>query len=213
MTINIIALDGVAGAGKTTIAKKLSKKLSARVLFSGQLYRAVAYEVIVQKIAPTNMKKIIKIAKSLDMSIYKEKMLYSEQIDLISSKISSNISLRKALIHLQRNFPKIQKKTLKWVIVEGRDIGTVIFPKAKYKFFMFASPEIRAKRRLKQVKKSSKKANFNYILKQIKARDMRDMTRNVAPGLPAADCHLIDNTNYDIPQTFNTILKIIRAKK
>ena len=78
---------------------------------------------------------------------------------------------------------------------------------------MFASPEIRAKRRLKQVKKSSKKANFNYILKQIKARDMRDMTRNVAPGLPAADCHLIDNTNYDIPQTFNTILKIIRAKK
>ena len=213
MAINIIALDGVAGAGKTTIAKKLSKNLGAPVLFSGQLYRAVAYEVIVQKIATTNIKKIIKIAKSLDMSVYKEKMLYSEQIDLTSSKISSNKSLRKALIQNQRNFPKIQKKTVQWVIVEGRDIGTVIFPKAKYKFFMFASPEIRAKRRLKQVKKSSKKAKFDYILKQINARDIRDMTRNVAPGLPAADCHLIDNTNYDIPQTFNAMLKIIRNKK
>ncbi len=212
MTCSIIAIDGPAGVGKTTIAKKLSKKLNAPVLFSGQLYRAVAYEMIKNKINLSQENKIIQIAKKLDMSIYIERALYTEKIDLVSSKISSNKSLRKALITYQRKFPKIQKKSINHVIIEGRDIGTIIFPKAKAKFFMWASSKIRAKRRFDQIKKTSKKAKLSLIHKEIEKRDLRDMTRKVAPMIPAADSYLIDNTNYDIPQTFNAILKILNEK-
>ena len=212
MSCNVIAIDGPAGVGKTTIAKKLSKKINAPVLFSGQLYRAVAYEIIRNKINLSQKNKIIQIAKQLDMSMYNEKVLYTEEIDLISSKISSNKQLRKALINYQRKFPKIQKKRIKYVIIEGRDIGTVIFSKAKVKFFMWASSKIRAKRRYDQVKKTSKKAKLSSIHKEIEKRDLRDMTRKVAPMIPAVDSYLIDNTNYDIPQTFNAIVKILNEK-
>ena len=167
MTCSIIAIDGPAGVGKTTIAKKLSKKLNAPVLFSGQLYRAVAYEMIKNKINLSQENKIIQIAKKLDMRIYIEKVLYTEEIDSISSKISSNNLLRKALISHQRKFPKIQKKRIKYVIIEGRDIGTVIFPRARVKLFMWASSKIRAKRRFDQIKKTSKKAKLSSIHKEI----------------------------------------------
>ena len=212
MVCSVIAIDGPAGVGKTTIAKKLSKKINAPVLFSGQLYRAVAYEMIKNKINTSEENKIIQIAKKLDMSIYSERVLYTAKIDLISSKISSNKLLRKALISYQRNFPKIQKNRIKHVIIEGRDIGTVIFPKAKFKFFMWASSKIRAKRRYEQIKKTSKKAKLLSIHKEIDRRDLRDMNRKVAPMIPAVDSYLIDNTNYDIPQTFNAILKILNKK-
>ena len=110
MSCNVIAIDGPAGVGKTTIAKKLSKKINAPVLFSGQLYRAVAYEMIKNKINLSQKNKIIQIAKQLDMGIYNERVLYAKEIDLISSKISSEKQLRKTLINYQRRFPKIQKK-------------------------------------------------------------------------------------------------------
>ena len=161
MVCSVIAIDGPAGVGKTTIAKKLSKKINAPVLFSGQLYRAVAYEMIKNKINLSQQNKIVQIAKKLDMETYNEKLLYTDEIDLISSKISSNKQLRRALISYQRRFPKIQKKKIKHVIIEGRDIGTVIFPKAKVKFFMWASSKVRAKRRYDQVKKTSKKAKLS----------------------------------------------------
>ncbi len=212
MVCSVIAIDGPAGVGKTTIAKKLSKKINAPVLFSGQLYRAVAYEMIKNKINLSQQNKIVQIAKKLDMETYNEKLLYTDEIDLISSKISSNKQLRRALISYQRRFPKIQKKKIKHVIIEGRDIGTVIFPKAKVKFFMWASSKVRAKRRYDQVKKTSKKAKLSSIQKEIDKRDLRDMTRKVAPMVPAANSFLIDNTNYDIPQTFNAILKILNIK-
>ena len=212
MVCSVIAIDGPAGVGKTTIAKKLSKKMNAPVLFSGQLYRAVAYEIIKNKINLSQENKIIQIAKQLDISIYSERVLYTAKIDLISSKIASNRLLRKALINYQRSFPKIQKKRIKHVIIEGRDIGTIIFPKAKAKFFMWTSSKIRAKRRYDQVKKTNKKAKLSVIHKEIEKRDLRDMNRKIAPMIPAADSYLIDNTNCDIPQTFNTIFKILDEK-
>ena len=212
MNCDVIAIDGPAGVGKTTIAKKLSKKINAPVLFSGQLYRAVAYEMIKKKIKLSEEKSILGIARKLNMSIYNDKMLYNKEIDLISSKISSKKSLRKALINYQRQFSKNQKKSIKYVIIEGRDIGTVIFPKAKVKFFMWASSSVRAKRRYDQVKKSSKIAKLSLIKKEIEKRDLRDMQRTIAPMVPAADSYLIDNTNYDIPQTFNAIIKILKSK-
>ena len=212
MVCSVIAIDGPAGVGKTTIAKKLSKKMNAPVLFSGQLYRAVAYEMIKNKISISQENKIIQIAKKLDMSIYSEGALYTAKIDLISSKISLNKLLRKALIYYQRRFPKIQKKGIKYVIIEGRDIGTVIFPNADYKIFMWASSYIRAQRRVAQIAETKKKPSISQIHESIKIRDIRDMTRKTAPLIPAADSYLICTDFSDKEVTFNKIIKLIKKK-
>ena len=209
----IIAIDGPAGVGKSTIANKLSKYLDAPVLMSGKLYRAVACEAIIQKKNPTNIKSIEIIAQNIDVNIYSDEQLYNDQIDQVSSKISSKKPIRQALINLQRSFPKNFRKSKKFCIIEGRDIGTVIFPNADIKIFMWASSEVRAIRRLEQVKKVNKKAKLTSIQKSIIERDLRDMSRKLAPLIPAADSYLCDNSNYSIEQSFKTILKIIKAKK
>ena len=208
----IIAIDGPSASGKTEIAKKLSKKLNAPLLISGKLYRAVALEILNKKINLQNKKKILECVDDINESSLNSKKLYSSKIDNIASQISSIKNLRSRLLKYQRNFPKKYLGSKKYVIIEGRDIGTVIFPRAKVKFFMWASSKIRAKRRYDQVKKTSKKAKLLSIHKEIDKRDLRDMSRKIAPMIPAADSYLIDNTNYDIPQTFNAILKILNEK-
>ena len=139
--------------------------------------------------------------------------MYSKSIDLISSQISSIPELRKLTIKIQRDFTKLNSNAFKLLIAEGRDMGTVIFPKAEIKIFLWAKAEIRAQRRYLQVKKVRKSNKFNDILKEIEIRDMRDMTRKIAPLQPAKDSYLIDNTNLDIEQSFNKILKIIKQNK
>ena len=121
--------------------------------------------------------------------------------------------LRNITIKIQRDFIKLNKSNVRTIIAEGRDMGTVIFPKAKIKIFMWAKPEIRAKRRLIQVRKPIETRKYSNILNEIIARDMRDMGRKTAPLRPAEDSYLIDNSNLDIEQCFNKILKIIKKLK
>jgi len=208
--VKIIAIDGPSASGKTQIAKKLSKKLGAPLLISGKLYRAVALEIINKKINLNNKKEILKCVKNIDESSLNSKKLYSPKIDNISSRISSIKDLRSRLLNYQRNFAKKYSGSKKYVIVEGRDIGTVIFPKADYKIFMWASSYIRAQRRAAQIAETKKKPNISQIHNSIKARDMRDMTRKTAPLLPAVDSYLICTDFSDKEVTFNTIIKIIK---
>ncbi len=208
--VKIITIDGPASVGKSEIAKKLSKRMSAPVLFSGRLYRAVALEVINRKIDLKDEKKITACVAYINENSLNSKKLYSSQIDKVSSQISSIKKLRSKLVSYQKKFPIKYSKTKKYVIIEGRDIGTVIFPKAKYKIFMWASSEIRAKRRALQIAKTKKTPNISQIHKSILARDNRDMTRKTAPLIPAADSYLIDTTFLDIEQTFKTIIKIVK---
>ena len=210
--VKIIAIDGPSASGKTEIAKKLSKKLGAPLLISGKLYRAVALEIINKKINLENKKGILKCVKNIDESSLNSKKLYSPRIDNISSRISSIKDLRSRLLKYQRNFAKKYSGSKKYVIVEGRDIGTVIFPKADYKIFMWASSYIRAQRRAAQIAETKKKPNISQIHNSIKTRDMRDMTRKTAPLLPAADSYLICTDFSDKEVTFNTIIKIINKK-
>jgi cytidylate kinase len=209
----IITIDGPASVGKSEVAKKLSKKYNAPILYSGRLYRAIALEVVNKKINIKNTKEIIKCASNINETILKSHKLYSDKIDKISSQISSIKELRLKLIKYQRSFPKKQLKSKKYVIIEGRDIGTVIFPKANHKIFMWASSKARAGRRVKQIGQTKKTRNISQIHQLIIARDMRDMTRKFAPLIPAADSHLLDTTFLDIEQTFNAIVKIINKKK
>ena len=208
--VNIITVDGPAGVGKGTVCKLLAKDLDAKVLNSGEIFRTVAYHLKKNKVDFENTTSVINSAENFEYKKISSNKLYSRDIDLISSKISMIPSLRKITIKIQKDFVKLNKHRTKTIIAEGRDMGTVIFPKADVKIFMWAKAEIRAKRRLFQINKPTKTQEYNSILQEILYRDMRDMSRKTAPLKPAEDSYLIDNSNLDIEQCFNRILKIIK---
>ncbi|MDC3130708.1 (d)CMP kinase [bacterium] len=208
--VNIITVDGPAGVGKGTVCKLLAKDLDAKVLNSGEIYRAVAYYLKKNKVDFENTTSVVNSAKNFEYKKISSNKLYSRDIDLISSKISMIPSLRKITIKIQKDYVKLNKHRTKTIIAEGRDMGTVIFPKADIKIFMWAKAEIRARRRLFQINKPMKTKEYNSILQEILRRDMRDMCRKTAPLKPANDSYLIDNSNLDIEQCFNRILKIIK---
>ena len=208
--VNIITVDGPAGVGKGTVCKLLAKDLDAKVLNSGEIFRTVAYFLKENNVDIENTTSVINSAENFEYKKISSNKLYSRDIDLISSKISMIPSLRKITIKIQKDFVKLNKHRTKTIIAEGRDMGTVIFPKADVKIFMWAKAEIRAKRRLFQINKPTKTQEYNSILQEILYRDMRDMSRKTAPLKPAEDSYLIDNSNLDIEQCFNRILKIIK---
>ena len=211
--LKIITVDGPAGVGKGTICKLLSDSLNAPILNSGEIYRSIAYNLKREKINLEDIPSIIMYVKKYDHKKLSSDKLYNKSVDLISSQISSIPELRKLTILIQRNFIKLNNDTSRLIIAEGRDMGTVIFPKAEIKIFLWAKAEIRAQRRYLQVKNVRKSNKYNDILNEILIRDMRDMSRKIAPLQPAEDSYLIDNSNLDIEQCFNRILKIIKKLK
>ncbi len=210
---NIIAIDGPASVGKSTLAKKISLKYRAPLLMSGRLYRVVAHEILLNKIKLNDKKKILNCVKEIDEKKMKSRMLFSNNIDQVSSLISSKKYLREALMKYQRNFPKTYSKNKKFAVIEGRDIGTVIFPEAKYKIFMWANAEIRAKRRYEQVQKNGEKTSFNRIYNEINRRDKNDLQRKIAPLRPDVNSVLLDTSYLDIEQAFNIVIKLIEEHK
>ena len=117
------------------------------------------------------------------------------------------------MIKFQRSFPKKYGDSIKFVVIEGRDIGTIIFPKANYKFFLWASAEVRTKRRYEQLRKNAKNVSYRKIFSEINERDRKDMTRKIAPLMPAANSVLLDTSYIDIEQAFNAIKEIILKSK
>ena len=207
--VKIIAIDGPASVGKSTLAKKISKKFKAPVLFSGKLYRALALEIIKQKINLNNTEEILRSINSIDSGNLSSAELYSSEVDNVSSIISAKKQVRNKLISFQRSFPKKYGDNIKFAIIEGRDIGTIIFPKANYKIFLWAASEVRAKRRYDQLRKNGKNVSYNKIFREINVRDQKDMTREIAPLMPAANSVLLDTSYIDIEQVFNSLKKII----
>ena len=211
--VKIIAIDGPASVGKSTLAKKISKKFKAPVLFSGKLYRALALEIIKRKINLNNTEEILRSITSIDSGNLSSAELYSSEVDNVSSIISAKKQVRNKLISFQRSFPKKYGDSIKFVIIEGRDIGTIIFPKANYKIFLWAASEVRAKRRYDQLRKNGKNTSYSKIFKEINVRDQKDMTREIAPLMPAANSVLLDTSYIDIEQAFNAIKQIILKTK
>ena len=162
--VNIITIDGPAGVGKGTISKLLAKYLDAKVLNSGEIFRTIAYYLKNNKVDFKNNSSVINNIKKFKYEKISSNKLYSSDIDLISSYISMIPSLRKVTIKIQRDFVELNENSERTIIAEGRDMGTVIFPKADIKIFMWADPEIRAKRRLLQIDKSLKTRKYSKIL-------------------------------------------------
>ena len=211
--VKIIAIDGPASVGKSTLAKKISKTFKSPVLYSGKLYRALALKIIKRNISFNNTEAILKCIKYIDLDNLSSAELYSSQVDNISSIISAKKQVRNKLVTLQRSFPKKYGSGKKFAIIEGRDIGTIIFPKADYKIFLWAAAEVRAKRRQEQLRKNAKNPSYRKIFSEINSRDRKDMTRKIAPLMPAANSVLLDTSYIDIEQAFNAIKQIILKTK
>ena len=207
--VKIIAIDGPASVGKSTLAKELSKKFKAPVLFSGKLYRALALEIIKRKINFNNNEKILKCITNIDLDNLNSSELYSSEVDNLSSIISAKKEVRNKLITFQRSFPKKYGNNIEFVIIEGRDIGTIIFPNASHKIFLWAASKVRAKRRYEQLRKNGKNVSYSKIFSEINVRDRKDMSRKIAPLMPAANSVLLDTSYIDIEQAFNALQKII----
>ncbi len=213
---NVIAIDGPSGAGKSTVAKILSEKLGYEYISTGAMYRLVGLLADQRGIFDEDSKIKILCKELSDKIEFKDGKIFYNGIDYTDkiyenrvSKLASDISkkriVREALGKLQREIGLKQPS-----ILEGRDIGTVIFPDAKYKFFLDATPEVRAKRRYLQLREKGENVDYSQILKEIIDRDKNDSTREIAPLKMADDAVYIDTSSLTIEEVVNKIIEHIK---
>lgn len=209
-----VAIDGPAGAGKSTIAKILGKKFNLMYINTGAMYRAVTFVAMKNNIAPTDIETLCSEVKKMEMHFENDDLyLNGENINdrLTLPDISKNVSeyaaikeVRALLVDLQRNMAQKYDS-----IMDGRDIGTVVLKDAKYKFFLTATPEERADRRYKEFKEKHLDVKYEDILEDIKKRDYYDTHREVDPLRKADDAVEIDTTGLDIDGVVNKISEYI----
>lgn len=209
-----VAIDGPAGAGKSTIAKLVAKEKGYIYVDTGAMYRALAIHFLKKGIAPENTEKVIEACRDADVSIRYEDgaqqvylngenvtgMLRTEEVGNMASKTSAVPEVREKLLELQRTLAKEND-----VIMDGRDIGTNILPDADVKIYLTASVETRAKRRYDELKEKGEDCDLDQIAQDIKERDERDMSRETAPLKKADDAILVDSSHMSIPEVVSEI--------
>jgi len=217
-----VAIDGPAGAGKSTIAKRLAKELGYMYVDTGAIYRTVAYFFDLWGVAPKDIDGITRYIDELTIGIeYDEEGLQhmimngmdvtadirTQEIGQKASLISAHAIVREMLLDMQRDVAKEYN-----VIMDGRDIGTVVLPRATVKIFLTASPEVRARRRTDELLAKGQKADFARVLKEIQQRDYQDTHREVAPLKLARDSIKVDTSELDIDGVVAAIKAIIAQK-
>lgn len=213
----IIAIDGPAGSGKSTIAKLIAKDLDLVYLDTGAMYRIFTLKTLKENVECTNLKKINELLEILDIDIDKDKF-YLDKKDVTSeirtTEVANNVSniaaikeVREKMVSLQREFSKSKN-----IIVDGRDIGTVVFPNANVKIFLIADAKERTNRRYKELKEKDKNISWDEIYKNILTRDEIDSTRKIAPLKKAEDAIEVDTTGKSIEEVKKIILEIISFK-
>ena len=213
----LIAIDGPAGAGKTTVSRALADRLGYRYIDTGALYRGVAYEVIKQAVDPEDDLDLERLCERLKLRFVEDKgslRLFSEgtdisdqirtpQITMLASAVSARPVIRKYLLDLQRKLG--QEKS---AVFEGRDMGTVVFPDADLKFFLDATTRKRALRRFKELKLKTKQT-LKEVENEIQQRDRNDSTRDLAPLKPAKDAIIIDSTDLTVNEVVDFMVSHI----
>lgn len=206
----VVAMDGPSASGKGRIGQMLAKRLKLVYYQSSIVYRTLAQMCINRAIDQEDKLKIIELAKSPQLLEYASNFdLNDENIAAVASKLATIKEVRQSLTqHLQQLIAITPR-----ILMEGRDIGTVVAPEADLKIFMIADVNTRAKRRYKQLLAAGKSCILNEILEQLKARDLRDQERAVAPLIPAEDALIIDNSNLLPGQVRNKILEFINTNE
>ena len=204
----IVAIDGAAGTGKGTIARGISKEFNFSYFDTGIIYRGLALKTISKYGKDFIKKDAISEANIFDINSVNEREIRNPLIDKYSSIIASIPEVRNIVVNIQRNFSK-KSKGYKGIVVDGRDIGTVIFPNANLKLFISASLEERAKRRFSDFLDKNEKISYNEVIKQLQKRDQRDKERSVAPLVAAKDAHLIDTTGINIEETLKIVSSLV----
>ena len=217
-----VAIDGPAGAGKSTIARQLARELGFRYVDTGAIYRTVAYFMDLWGVSPKDVDGVNRYIDELTVGIeYDEDGLQhmmmngmdvtndirTQEISQKASLISAHACVREVLLDMQREVAQQYN-----VIMDGRDIGTVVLPKATVKIFLTASPEVRAKRRCEELLAKGQKAKYETILKEIQQRDYQDTHREIAPLKMARDSIKVDTSEMSIAEVVAAIREIVREK-
>ena len=202
----IIAIDGPAASGKGTLGKRLAAHYGLRHLDTGLIYRAVAKSLLDAGHSPGNRARAL-AAAVIDPSRFDEAALKSQAVGEAASHVSAIAEVRRALLAFQRSFGR----TPPGAVLDGRDIGTVIFPDADVKIFVTATPQVRARRRAVELQAAGGMVNEQEVLADILRRDERDTSRAAAPLKPAPDAHLLDTTHLDIDAAFRAAIDIVEA--
>ena len=203
----IIAIDGPAASGKGTLGKRLAAHYGLRHLDTGLIYRAVAKALLDAGHSPANRARAVAAAEAIDPSRFDEPALKSQAVGEAASLVSAVPEVRKAVLAFQRDFGR----TPPGAVLDGRDIGTVVFPDADVKIFVTATADVRARRRAVELREAGDRVDEAEVLADIQRRDERDTKRAVAPLKPAREAHLLDTTHLDIDAAFRAAIDIVEA--
>ncbi|HZH34680.1 MAG TPA: (d)CMP kinase [Pyrinomonadaceae bacterium] len=219
----IIAIDGPSGAGKSTLGKRLAKELGLLYLDTGAMYRAIGFAVVEAGASPEDAEKAIQIAGKSRIELSGEPEALHVWLDgrdvspeIRTSKVSQAASIVSTFPEVRRILVERQRvlgNRGAGCVLDGRDIGTVVFPHADIKFFLTAKPESRAARRLEELKAKNTKANFEETLSEITERDERDASREDSPLSIAEDSIVIDSTELSAEEVFEQMLAAVREKQ
>ena len=221
MSFKSVAIDGPAGAGKSTLARKLAEKLGYLYVDTGAIYRTVALKALWEKADPGDPAQVAPLLEGLELHMgYEngEQKMYLEGEDVSAAirrhKVSGAASQISAIPEVRAFLLDFQRKLAREgnVVMDGRDIGTVVLPGADVKIFLTAAPEARARRRLRELEQRGEPADFDAILRDIKDRDWQDEHRPIAPLRQAADAVLLDTTDLDLGQSMSRLLSLVKEK-
>ena len=212
-----VAIDGPAGAGKSTIAKIIGEKFNLMYINTGAMYRAVTLKAMNANVSESNVDDLVRIVESLEMHFEEDHLFVNKEdlTDMINMPvISNNVSRYAAVPEIREILVKLQQNIAKKfnVVMDGRDIGTVVLADAPFKFYLTASSEERAKRRYEELTSKGIEVDFNTILSEIEKRDYIDTHREVTPLIKADDAIEIDSSALDINGVVETIVGYINSK-
>jgi len=212
----VIAIDGPAGSGKGTLARQLAKRFGYTYLDTGALYRAVALALLEANGSVKNERDLEvalnTIKKNLTPELLKSNLLRTEDVSQMASKVAAEPFVRKALFDIQRDFAANPPNGAAGAVLDGRDIGSVVYPHADIKIFVTASPEVRAERRYKELQLTGTSVDYDVVLAEIVERDERDKNREASPMVVAEDAFVLDTSSLDAPEAFSHAMDIIRAQ-
>lgn len=215
----IVAIDGPAGAGKSTLARRVADKLGFLYINTGAMYRAVALWALRLNVSTSDMHRLEQLAEaaSIELAANEDRVMLNGEdvseaireprISEAASKVSAVPGVRRALLAMQRKMAETSS-----VVMEGRDIGSIVFPQAQVKIFLDADPQERARRRARELVQEGQDTSIDVVAGELTQRDQRDRQRKEAPLVQAPDAQFVDTTGLTLEQVEEIILRLVRAR-